>query len=123
MNNSINFVTSHFIPENTACTNRVVAIVRELEKLYNVNIICLSEKGVIPPEHEVNYSARTKIFYIKQDDYDGKNFVKRAFNEVFYAQKLKKKSKEIGDRLLLVTSPYMFLIPIFAVRSTDFKIS
>jgi len=108
----INFLTSHFIPENTACTNRVLAFVRELEKTYKVNVICLTQKGESRKELKVSYSERIDIYYINQKAYDGRNFFKRAFYEIFYISKLVKKSKKIDCDLIIATSPYMFMIPI-----------
>jgi glycosyltransferase involved in cell wall biosynthesis len=109
---TINFLTSHFIPENTACTNRVLAFVRELEKIYKVNVICLTQKGEIQKEARISYSNGIDIYYINQKNYDGRNFFKRAFYEIFYISKLVKKSKKIDCDLIIATSPYMFMIPI-----------
>ncbi|HFU74906.1 MAG TPA: glycosyltransferase WbuB [Arcobacter sp.] len=109
---TINFLTSHFVPENTACTNRVLAFIRELEKNYKINVICLTQKGKIQENSKVAYSENIDIYYVNQKNFDGKNFFKRAFNELFYIRKLVKISKKIDYDLIMVTSPYMFMIPI-----------
>jgi glycosyltransferase involved in cell wall biosynthesis len=117
---TINFLTSHFIPENTACTNRVLSLVQELEKYYKVNVICLSEKGVVQEKTQVTYNENVVIYYVNQEAFDGKNFFKRALNEIRYIAKLIKISKELPFDEVLVTSPYMFFIPLvgFGIRGT-----
>ncbi len=107
----INFLTSHFIPENTACTNRVLSFIRELGKTYKVNVICLTQKGEVQENSKVSYSDQIDIYYVNQKTFNGKNFVKRALNEIFYIRRLVKVSKTIDCDLLIATSPYMFMIP------------
>jgi glycosyltransferase involved in cell wall biosynthesis len=109
---TINFLTSHFIPENTACTNRVLAFIRELEKTYKVNVICLTQKGEAQQNTKVSYSNQIDIYYINQKEYDGKNFFKRALYEMYYIFQLVKISKKIRFDMVIATSPYMFMIPI-----------
>ena len=87
---TINFLTSHFIPENTACTNRVLAFVHELEKKYKVNVICLTEKGKFQKKDKISYSKNTDIYYINQKTSSDKNFVLRAYYEIIYIAKLVK---------------------------------
>lgn len=108
---TINFLTSHFIPENTACTNRVLSFVRELEKTYKVNVICLTEKGVTQQSSMISYTDHIDIYYINQKKYDGRNFFKRALYEMFYISQMVQISKKIKCDLVMATSPYMFIIP------------
>ncbi|UPT76863.1 glycosyltransferase family 4 protein [Sulfurovum sp. XGS-02] len=117
---TINFLTSHFIPENTACTNRVLSLVQELAKHYKVNVICLSEKGIIQENTKIVYSENVMIYYVNQAAFDGKNFFKRALNEIKYIIKLIKISKTLPSDITLATSPYMFMIPLvgFGIRGT-----
>ncbi len=63
---TINFITAHYLPEITACTNRILSYVNELEKHYNINIICLSEKGIAEEKTIIQYNDRVKIYYINQ---------------------------------------------------------
>jgi glycosyltransferase involved in cell wall biosynthesis len=109
---TVNFLTSHFLPENTACTNRVLAYIKVLEKEYKVNIIALSEKGILPKENKVQYSENTTIHYVYQKDFDGKNFVKRALNEIHYIKKLINISNNLQSDIVVATTPYMFMIPL-----------
>ena len=101
---TINFLTSHFIPENTACTNRVLAFIRELEKTYKINLIQENSK--------VSYSDKIDIYYVNQKKFNGKNYFIRALNEMFYIRQLVQISKKIDYDLVIATSPYMFMIPI-----------
>jgi len=119
---TINFLTSHFLPENTACTNRVLAYINELEKTYKVNVICLTEKGVSLETKIVEYSENSTIYYLVQDDFDGKNFFKRAFYEMKYINKLINISKSLESDITMATSPYMFMIPFVALRVRGEKI-
>ena len=109
---TINFLTSHFIPENTACTNRVLAFIRELEKTYKINVICLTQKGEVQKNVKVSYSDQIDIYYVNQKTFNGKNFFTRALNEMFYIRQLVQVSKKIDYDLVIATSPYMFMIPI-----------
>ena len=109
---TINFLTSHFIPENTACTNRVLAFVHELEKNYKVNVICLTEKGKFHKKEMIVYSENTDIYYVNQKASSDKNFVFRAYYEIIYISKLVKKSNTLPTDVVVATTPYMFMIPI-----------
>ena len=116
----INFLTTHFIPENTACTNRVMAFIKELKKYYRVNVICLTEKGKTVPQEHIVIDGDVNIYYIQQDWYDGKNFFKRALNEIKYLSKLVKKANKLPSDLTIATTPYMFVIPMtgFGINGT-----
>jgi glycosyltransferase involved in cell wall biosynthesis len=109
---TINFLTSHFIPENTACTNRVVAFVQQLEKNYKINVICLTEKGKYQKKDKVAYSDNTNIYYTNQAASSDKNFILRAYYEIVYISKLVKISNTLPSDLVIATTPYMFMIPI-----------
>lgn len=119
---TINFLTSHFIPENTACTNRVLSFVQELEKSYKINIITLTEKGILPEKDIWKYSDNITVHYVTQHDFNGKNFVKRAFKEIHYVGELIKLSKKLKCDLVIGTSPYMFMIPLIGFRLKGKKI-
>lgn len=119
---TINFLTSHFIPENTACTNRVLSFVNELEKIYKVNVICLTEKGVEQEKHKVNYTNNTTIYYINQKKSSDTNFFIRAYKEILYIRKLVKISNKIESDLTIATSPYIFMIPFVSTSIKGKKI-
>lgn len=118
----INFLTSHFVPENTACTNRVLSLVKELEKNMKVNVICLTEKGLPTDTPIVKYSENTTIYYVNQYDFDGKNFFNRAFKEIHYIRQLVSLSNRIPHNILIATAPYMFMIPIVGYFAKGAKI-
>ncbi len=112
---TINFLTSHFIPENTACTNRVLSFVKELEKNYKINVICLTKKGEMTEHINISYSNNIEIFYVNQKNFNGRNFFKRAFYEIFYIYKLIKVSNKNKCDLAIATTPYMFMIPLVGI--------
>jgi len=119
---TINFLTSHFLPENTACTNRVVAYIKELEKIYKINVICLSEKGATPDRDIWKYSKNITVYYVEQYSFDGTNFIKRAFKEIQYIGQLINVSKKLHCDVTIATAPYMFMIPLVGFRLKGKKI-
>ncbi len=110
---TINFLTSHFLPENTAATNRVVTYVKELSKNYKVNIFALAERGE-KRRSFMKYGENLEVYYINQKNFDAKNFLKRAFFEINYIHKLISLSKTKRSDLTIATAPYMFMIPLVA---------
>jgi glycosyltransferase involved in cell wall biosynthesis len=112
---TINFLTGNFIPENCAGTNRILALVKELEKKYKINVICISEKGKKPDDFQ--FSKNIKVYYIHQKIYDGEKFYTRAIHELVYAVKLARKSTDYPSDLIIATSPQMFIIPTVAFLS------
>jgi len=119
---TINFLTSHFLPENTACTNRVVALIKELEKKYKVNLIALTEKGKFQKNNKVSYSDNIDIYYVNQEVYGDKNFVLRAYYEIKYISKLIKIANSTYCDITIATAPYMFMIPLVSFRVKGKKI-
>ncbi len=119
---TINFLTSHFLPENTACTNRVVALIKELEKKYKVNVIALTEKGKFQKNNKVNYSENTNIYYVNQEVYGDNHFALRAYYEIKYISKLIKIANSTYCDITIATAPYMFMIPLVSFRVKGKKI-
>lgn len=119
---TINFITAHFLPENTACTNRVLSFVQELEKHNIINIICLTEKGVNLDTDIVSHSKNVTIHYVYQTQFDGSNFIGRAFHEIKYVLKLNRLANSIKSDVTIATSPYMFIIPIIGFLTKGSKI-
>jgi len=117
----ISFLTTHFWPENTAATNRVVTYVKKLEKRYKVKIFALGEKGQ-KREPFFKYSENIDVYYINQEDVDPKNFIKRALHEIKYINKLVTLSKSYKKDLTIATTPYMFMLPIVAFFISGKKI-
>lgn len=120
--NTVNFLTSHFLPENTACTNRVLSIVKELEKKYKVNIICLTEKGHIQKTEVTQFSENITVYYVNQSNFDGKSFFRRAVNEIFFIFRLLQISNRLPHHLVIATEPYMFMIPLVGLLTKGPKI-
>jgi len=119
---TINLITSHFYPEISPCTNRLIPYIKELEKSYHINIITLTEKGVFIKDKEQNFSHNSKIYYIDQKKVNSKNFILRAIVEWYYSFKLVFKSNQIESDLIFATIPYMFIIPTLAFLNKKKKI-
>ncbi len=121
---TVNFLTYYFIPENTAATNRVLAMVKELEKRYKVNVICATEKGKAQKDNStmLKYSENINIYYINQKAYDGEKFYTRALYELGYAFLIAKKSNKIKSDVKITTAPSMFLIPVVALMVRGKKV-
>jgi len=117
---TINFLTGNFIPENCAGTNRILALVKELEKKYKINVICISEKGKKP--NNFQFSENIKVYYIYQKEYDSEKFYTRAVHELYYAIKLAFKSNFFPSDIVIATSPQMFIIPAVAIFARGKKI-
>ena len=118
----VNFLTSHFLPENTAGTNRVLSYVKELEKRYKVNIIALTERGKPQKNDKVKFSDNIDVYYVNQKDYNTEKFFSRALWEIFYITKLVKKSNSVESDITIATSPFMFIIPVLSILGKGKKI-
>ncbi len=117
---TINFLTGNFIPENCAGTNRILALVKELEKKYKINLICISEKGKKP--NDFTFSENIKVYYIYQKEYESEKFYTRAVHELLYALKLAFKSNKFPSDIVIATSPQMFIIPAAGLFARGKKI-
>ncbi len=118
----VNFLTSHFLPENTAGTNRVLAYVKELEKNYKVNVITLTERGKFQKSEKVKFSDNIDVYYVNQKEYNTEKFFSRALWEIVFIKKLVDRAKRIESDITIATSPFMFMIPVLALFGTDKKI-
>ncbi len=112
---TINFLTGNFMPENCAGTNRILSLVKVLEKKYKVNIFCITERGKPQKNQKVKYSENIDVYYIDQRYYDGEKFYARALHEFYYAFKLTVKSNKVPADITIATSPQMFIIPCVAL--------
>lgn len=119
---TINFLTSHFLPENTAGTNRVLSYVKELEKNYKINIVCITERGKPQQQEKVSFSENIDIYYVNQRDYDAEKFFSRALWEIYFTRKLVSRANKIPSDITVATSPYMFIIPMLALLGKGKKI-
>ncbi len=111
----INFLTGNFMPENCAGTNRILSLVKALEKRYKVNIFCITEKGKPQKNQRIKYSDNVDVYYIDQRDYNGEKFYTRALHEFYYAIRLALKSNKFNCDITIATSPQMFIIPSVAI--------
>jgi len=119
---TVNFLTSHFLPENTAGTNRVLSYVKALEKNYKVNVICITERGKPQMQERVSFSENIDIYYVNQKEYDAEKFFTRALWEIFFTRKLVSRANRLDADITVATSPFMFIIPILALLGNGKKI-
>ena len=112
---TINFLTSHFLPENTAGTNRVLSYVKELEKNYKINVVCITERGKPQIKEKVSFSENIDVYYVNQRDYDAEKFFSRALWEIFFTRKLVSRANRLDSDITVATSPFMFIIPMLAL--------
>lgn len=112
---TINFLTGNFIPENCAGTNRVLSLVKSLEKKYKINLICITEKGKPQKNSKIRFSENVDVYYIDQKYYNGEKFYTRALCELYYSIKLATKSNSLLSDITIATSPQMFIIPSVAL--------
>ena len=117
---TINFLTGNFLPENCAGTNRILALVKELEKKYRINVLCISEKGKKP--NDFKFSDNIYVYYVYQKEYDSEKFYTRAVHEFYYALQLALRSNRFSSDIIIATSPQMFIIPSVALFSRGKKI-
>jgi len=119
---TINFLTSHFLPENTAGTNRVLSYVKELEKNYKVNVVCITERGKPQTKEKVSFSDNIDVYYVNQRDYNAEKFFSRALWEIFFTRKLVSRANRLDADITVATSPFMFIIPMLALLGKGKKI-
>jgi glycosyltransferase involved in cell wall biosynthesis len=119
---TVNFLTSHFLPENTAGTNRVLSYVKELEKNYKVNVVCITERGKPQTKEKVSFSENIDVYYVNQRDYDAEKFFSRALWEILFTRKLVSRANRLPADITVATSPFMFIIPILALLGKGKKI-
>ena len=119
---TINFLTSHFLPENTAGTNRVLSYVKELEKNYKVNVICITERGKPQKNERVAFSDNIDVYYVNQKSYNTEKFFSRALWEILFTKKLVDRANKIDSDLTIATSPFMFIIPVLSLFGKGKKI-
>ncbi len=119
---TINFLTSHFLPENTAGTNRVLSYVKELEKNYKVNVVCITERGKPQTKEKVSFSENIDVYYVNQRDYNAEKFFSRALWEILFTRKLVSRANRLNADITVATSPFMFIIPMLALLGKGKKI-
>ncbi len=112
---TINFLTGNFIPENCAGTNRILSLVKVLEKKYKINLICITEKGKPQKNSKIKFSENVDVYYIDQKYYNGEKFYTRALYELYYSIKLATRSNSLLSDITIATSPQMFIIPSVAM--------
>lgn len=113
----IAFLTSHYLPENTAASHRVASFARQLSKSHEVEIFALGEKAQKESHLETD-SGGVRIHRIHQRMYSGKALYTRFCFELYYCLRLFilfHGKKQEFDRVI-VSIPFLSLLllaPIF----------
>jgi glycosyltransferase involved in cell wall biosynthesis len=106
----IQILSSHYLPENTAATERIFALAKTLSKTYDVEILCLTQKGVGIPK--ISPFPEIQTTWIHQGNFNGSIFFIRVIFEFWYSLKLVWKARDSRADLRVVSIPYMFLLPL-----------
>ncbi len=116
---TINVVTSHFTPEITAAAHRMDALVDALSINHKVNVFTLTERGKKAAERSLYESERVTIHYLNLPKYKKSSLFLRTFYEIWYSIKVARLASKTECDVILVTSPFMFLIPAVILFGGD----
>lgn len=105
----VSLIVSHFYPENTAATNRLVSLANSLAKNYDLKVLTLTERGERKKEKKIFFN-NYPVYYVNQKNYDNLNFFLKFFYELFYTTKLCFFSRNHKADIIITSSPYMLLI-------------
>jgi glycosyltransferase involved in cell wall biosynthesis len=90
---------------------------RTLSASYKIHVFTLAEKGTRSDNYDIKHDANLTIHYLAQRNFNKSSFIIRAFFELWYSIKLVLKSNSVESDLIIVTSPFMFLLSITAMMS------
>ena len=113
----IAFLTSHYLPENTAASHRVSSFARKLSQNHEVEIFALGEKGQKESHLETD-SGGVRIHRIHQRMYSGKALYTRFCFELYYCLRLfiLFHEKKNGFDRIVISIPFLSLLllaPVF----------
>ncbi len=108
----VNVITPHFTPEITAAAHRIDAIVSTLSAEYKVNVFTLTERGKKAHEKEMQVADNVTVHSTNLPLYPKSLFFIRALYELYYSIVLCRKAAASAADLTLITTPYMFLLPV-----------
>lgn len=106
---NISLIVSHFYPENTAATNRLVSLANSLAKDYHLTVFTLTEKGAKNERQKVSYNGYD-VYYLNQKDYNSLNYFSKFVNELLFTAKLCLLSRSVNADIVLTSSPFMLLV-------------
>lgn len=110
----VNIITPYYNPEITAAAHRMHALAESMSKSFRVNVFTLSAPGSQLKNHKVKFEENLTVYYVAAFRYRKSNLFLRAFFEWWYALKLVRLSNKNNADLLIVTIPFMFLLPVVA---------
>lgn len=105
----ISLIVSHFYPENTAATNRLVSLANSLSKNNELSVFTLTEKGTEQEQQKVSFNGYD-VYYVNQKEYNSLNFLSKFVHELFYTAKLCLLSRKLKADIIITSSPFMLLI-------------
>lgn len=106
----INIITPHYSPEVTAAAHRMEAAAKILSGSFHVNVIALRADG--GKQETISCEEHLTVHYLAAGKYNKSFFPLRAFFELWYSFMLVRRSNKIDSDLVIVTSPFMFLLPV-----------
>jgi glycosyltransferase involved in cell wall biosynthesis len=117
----ISIITPHYSPEITAAAHRMEIAARTLSASYKVHVFTLAEKGSRKDNYDIKHDANLTVHYLAQRNFNKSSFIIRVFFEIWYSIKLVLKSNSVESDLVLVTIPFMFLLPVTTMLSNASK--
>jgi glycosyltransferase involved in cell wall biosynthesis len=109
----INLLCTHFPPENTAASERLLALVKAIAEDVQVNVFSLTEKGCGIPEASPIGHDNVAVHYVFQSSGTSSSLLLRAVKEIYYAMRLSVTARERSKAdIWLISIPYMFLLPV-----------
>jgi|GEM_PF-1744705 len=108
---NIAFVTSHYLPENTAAAHRVASFIQATQQEHSVSVFALGEKGSSCQSTEMQADG-LKIYWVAQPDFSGTNYYVRFVFELYFSLKLLRlyNSKSSDFDRTVLTIPYLPLL-------------
>jgi len=111
----IAIITSYPFPDEPVIRNRITAYVNVLlGSGWKVTIIAASSRTT-DAQWPKNHTLGCNIVYVPIRNYDRKNYVIRALNEIKHSWQLLRKTAELHPDIALVTIPSIFLL-LFAMK-------
>ena len=117
----INIISPHFSPEITAAAHRMEVAAKTLSRAYKVNVFTLTERGSKLKSHQIKCDENLTVNYLAVKSYSKSFFLVRALFEWWYSLKLVRESNKVKADLVIVSVPFIFLLPVVARYSTARK--
>ncbi len=110
----INIITPHYTPEITAAAHRLEVAAKTLSRAYKVNVFTLTERGSKLKNHQIKCDENLTVNYLSVRSYSKSIFFIRALFEWWYSLRLVRQSNKVKADLVIVSVPFIFLLPVVA---------